>query len=244
MLLHEAFEQASASFLVVHDLLLQCRYGQRTDVAEREGTGHRNSQGEPFDVTVEFPCKKESDTQARVHQIMLFDRDKDGLEAHGDLQSCRSSPGVREWMDGASRRLRAINGRAIGTFCCELAKDYSNRKSRDFACGLQSRIGRRKPSLLSHGVFSEPLGSFPDRRAWLAVLRQFIEHAFEVLGFAKVSVDRCEAYVSNVVERAQRLHHHLADRLGRNLALALALKFAHDLGDRLIDALGLHGTLA
>src|SRR5215472_1899539 len=92
--------------------------------------------------------------------------------------------------------------------------------------------------------FRSPLGSFPDRRAWLAVLRQFIEHAFEVLGFAKVSVDRCEAYVSNVVERAQRLHHHLADRLGRNLALSLTLKFAHDLRDRLINALGLDGTLA
>src|SRR5262249_35298499 len=87
-------------------------------------------------------------------------RDKDGLEAHGDLQSCRSSPGVREWMDEASRRLRAINGRAIGTFCCELAKDYSNRKSRDFACGLQSRAGRRKPSPSSHGVLSEPWAHF------------------------------------------------------------------------------------
>jgi hypothetical protein len=45
-------------------------------------------------------------------------------------------------MDEASRRLRAINGRAIGTPCCELAKDYSNRKSSDFACGLQSRTGK------------------------------------------------------------------------------------------------------
>src|SRR4051794_11230850 len=38
---------------------------------------------------------------------MMFDRDKDGLEAHGDLQSCRSSPGVREWM-----RLLAVCARS------------------------------------------------------------------------------------------------------------------------------------
>src|SRR6266576_2209881 len=98
MLLHKTFEKASAPFLVVHDFLLQCRYRQRTYVAERKGSGNRNSQGEPLDVAVKFLCEKESDAQGRVHEIMLFDRDKNGLETHGNLQSCRSSPGVRTSM--------------------------------------------------------------------------------------------------------------------------------------------------
>jgi hypothetical protein len=98
MLLHETFEKTSAPFLVVHDLLLQCRYRQRTYVAERKGSGNRNSQGEAFDVAVEFLCEKEGGAQGRIHEIMLFDRDKNGLESHGDLQSCRTSPGVRASM--------------------------------------------------------------------------------------------------------------------------------------------------
>src|SRR5215469_2111917 len=86
--------------------------------------------------------------------------------------------------------------------------------------------------------------SLPHRRARLALLRQFVEHGLEVLGLAEIAVDRGEAYISHVVERPQRLHHHLAHRLGRDFALALALELAHDLGHGLIDALRLDRTLA
>src|SRR4029077_14409031 len=156
MLLHETFEKASAPFLVVHDLLLQCRYRQRTYVAQREGSGHRNSQREPLDVAVEFLCEQKSGAQGRVREVMLFDWHKDRLETHGDLHSCRSSP-RRARIDGVK------------------------------------------------GAFSAPFGSLSNRRARLAVLRQLVEHAFEVLGLAEVAIDRRKAHVSNVVERAQRL---------------------------------------
>src|SRR5262249_25266451 len=94
------------------------------------------------------------------------------------------------------------------------------------------------------GTSSAPLPSLPHRRARLAVLRQFVEHGFEILGLAEIAIDRGEAYIGDVVERAQRLHHHLAHGLGGDLALALALELAHDLGHGLIDALGLDRTLA
>src|SRR6516162_3848982 len=86
--------------------------------------------------------------------------------------------------------------------------------------------------------------SLPHRRARLALLRQFVEHGLEVLGLAEIAVDRGEAHIGNVVERAQRLHHHLAHRLRGDFALALALELAHDLGHGLIDALRLDRTLA
>jgi hypothetical protein len=48
--------------------------------------GSSTAQGEPFDVAVEFPREQESGLQCRVYEIMLFDRNENGLEAHGDLQ--------------------------------------------------------------------------------------------------------------------------------------------------------------
>src|SRR5271166_5845833 len=82
------------------------------------------------------------------------------------------------------------------------------------------------------------------RRFPILLARQFVEHRFEVLRFAEVSVDRSEAHIGNIIERAQAFHHHLANGLRGNFALALALKFAHDLGYGLIDALGLDRALA
>src|SRR5215468_3846291 len=66
--------------------------------------------------------------------------------------------------------------------------------------------------------------SLPHRCARLALLRQFVEHGLEILGLAEIAVDRGEAHIGDVVERAQRLHHHLAHRLGGDFALALALE--------------------
>src|SRR5713101_3243245 len=82
------------------------------------------------------------------------------------------------------------------------------------------------------------------RRFAILLARQFVKHRFEILGFAEVSVDRGEAHIGNVIERAQALHHHLANGLGGDFALALALELAHDLGHGLIDALRLDRTLA
>src|SRR5262249_49369381 len=61
---------------------------------------------------------------------------------------------------------------------------------------------------------------------------------------AEIAVDRREADISDVVQRPQRVHHHLAHGLGRDIALALAFELAHDLGHRLVDALGLDRPLA
>src|SRR2546428_183973 len=84
------------------------------------------------------------------------------------------------------------------------------------------------------------------RRAELSIVlaRELAQQGLEILGLTEITVDRSEAHIGDVVERAQRLHHHLADRLGRYFALALALELAHDLGHRLLDPLRLDRTLA
>src|SRR5260221_8986795 len=85
MLLHEVLEKAAASFLIFRDVLFQCRYRHSAHVAYCEDSGNLNAQGEPFDVAVKFPREKEGGLQCRVQEIMLFDRNENGLEAHGDL---------------------------------------------------------------------------------------------------------------------------------------------------------------
>src|SRR5262249_61801960 len=95
------------------------------------------------------------------------------------------------------------------------------------------------------GEDREPaLASLPRRRARLSIFRQFVEQTFEILGLAEIAIDRGEADIGNVVERAQRLHHHLAHGLGGDLAFTLAFKLAYDFRDCLINALGLDWTLA
>ncbi len=48
---------------------------------------------------------------------------------------------------------------------------------------------------------------------------------------AEVAVDRGVTDVRHLIERLQRLHHHLADHCGRDFGFAHALELAHDLGD-------------
>src|SRR5215212_8978235 len=91
MLLHEALEKTPASFLMFRDFLLQYRR-QSAFGADCEGSRTRSSQGEPFDVAVKFPCEKEGGIQYRVREIMLFDRNEDGLETHGGSPIDRASP--------------------------------------------------------------------------------------------------------------------------------------------------------
>jgi hypothetical protein len=81
--LHEALEKAPGPFRVVRAFLLQWGYRQSAYVAHCEGSGARNSQSKPFDVTVELPRKKERGFQCRVHEIMLLGRNENGLETHG-----------------------------------------------------------------------------------------------------------------------------------------------------------------
>src|SRR5438270_13687031 len=50
-----------------------------------------------------------------------------------------------------------------------------------------------------------------------------------------------EPHIGDIIELAQMLHHHLADRLGGDFALALAFQFTHDLGHRLVDELESQG---
>src|SRR5262249_50120461 len=107
---------------------------------------------------------------------------------------------------------------------------------------ISSQQSRRKTTL-AQWVRSSSRAT-PYRCPRLAVLRQFVEHGFEILGLAEIAIDRGEAHVSDVVEGAQRLHHHLAHGLGGDFAFALALELAHDLGHGLVDALGLDRTLA
>src|SRR5262249_26767390 len=86
MLLHEVLEKAAASFLMFRDVLFQCRDRHSARVGDCEGSGNLTAQGEPFDVAVKSPRQKESGLQCRVHEIMLFDRNENGLETHDALQ--------------------------------------------------------------------------------------------------------------------------------------------------------------
>src|SRR6266851_9926914 len=117
MLLHEVLEKAAASFLIFHGVLFQCRYRHSAHIGYCEDSGNLNTQGEPFDVAVKFPREKESGLQCRVHEIMLFDRNENGLEPHGDLQFVRTLS-VCAQVGRRPRRLavsRTTTGRAIGT---------------------------------------------------------------------------------------------------------------------------------
>src|SRR5437773_1526354 len=90
---------------------------QRPHIGYCEDSGNLNAQGEPFDVAVKFPREKESGLQCRVHEIMLFDLNENGLESHGELQFLRPSP-ARAQVGWRPRRLaisRTATGRAIGT---------------------------------------------------------------------------------------------------------------------------------
>src|SRR5262250_497484 len=115
MLLREVLEKAAALFLVFRDVLFKCRYRHSAHVAYCEDSGNLDPQGEPFAVAVKFPREKESGLQCRVHEIMLFDRNENGLEAHGDLQFVRA---ISAQMGRHRRRLavsRTTTRRATGT---------------------------------------------------------------------------------------------------------------------------------
>src|SRR5262249_33453870 len=153
MLLHEVLEEAAASFLVFRDVLFQCRYRNRARVGDCKGNGNLTAQGEPFDVAVKFPREKESGLQCRVHETMLFDRNENGLEAHGDLQFVRA---ISAQMGRHRRRLAVsltTTRRATGTPVYHANSRASSivsspiigRANRPFAAPLRSH-GVEKPA--------------------------------------------------------------------------------------------------
>src|SRR5260370_4294336 len=85
VVLHEVLEKAPGPFRVFH-AFLQCGYRQTAYIAHCENSGDRSLQREPFDVTVELPRELERGFQCRGHEIILFGRNENGLETHGDLQ--------------------------------------------------------------------------------------------------------------------------------------------------------------
>src|SRR5499427_3544345 len=153
MLLHEVLEKAAASLLIFRNVLFQCRYRHSAHVAYCEDSGNLNAQGEPFDVAVKFPREKESGLQCRVREIMLFDGNENGLEAHGDLQFvCAISAQM-----GRHRRRLAVSltttRRATGTPVYHANSRASSivsspsigRANRPFAAPLRSH-GVEKPA--------------------------------------------------------------------------------------------------
>src|SRR5262249_37568754 len=59
-----------------------------------------------------------------------------------------------------------------------------------------------------------------------------------------IPVNRGEADVGHLIEAGQRLHHQLADHIGRDFIFAHGFQAPHDPRDRTIDALALDRTLA
>src|SRR5271165_5128376 len=66
----------------------------------------------------------------------------------------------------------------------------------------------------------------------------------EILGFAKIPVDRGEADIGHLIEACQRLHDQPANRFARDVGLARTLQLAHQRVDDALDAFGLDRTLA
>src|SRR5215831_3104180 len=117
MRLHEVLEQAAAALRVFHDVLFQRRYRHGAYVAYGEDRGELDAQGEPFDVAIELAREQERGLQCRFHEIMLLDRNENGLETHGDLPFVRTSPAARAAGRGFRRLAvsRRTAARAIGT---------------------------------------------------------------------------------------------------------------------------------
>src|ERR1700744_5332546 len=78
----------------------------------------------------------------------------------------------------------------------------------------------------------------------LVLAREFAEQVLEVLGLAEIAIDRGEAHIGDVVERAQMLPHGPTDRLRPYRRPAAAFQLAHDVGNHLLDPLGLDRALA
>ena len=76
------------------------------------------------------------------------------------------------------------------------------------------------------------------------VLGQFGQRLLEVLGLAEIAIDRSEADVGHVVERAEILHHGFADGLRGDLTLTNAFQIADDFRHQLLHLLRLDGPLA
>src|SRR5262245_2570280 len=108
MRLHEALEQAAAALFIFRDVLLQCRDRHGADVADCEHRGELDAQGEAFDVAVEFARKQERGLQCRVHEIMLLDRNENGLETHGDLLAISHSCARRRPWAAVGEALRHL----------------------------------------------------------------------------------------------------------------------------------------
>src|SRR5215831_15238938 len=155
MRLHEVLEQAAAALFMFRDVLLQCRDRHGADVADCEHRGELDAQGEPFDVAVEFAREQERGLQCRVHEIMLLDRNENGLETHGDLLAISHSCARRRpWtqVGEALRRLavsRTTPRRAIGT---PVALFYH-------ANGPASSIGISQITAPARSPFAAPLRS-------------------------------------------------------------------------------------
>src|SRR4029077_16048571 len=69
-----------------------------------EHSGELDAQGEAFDVAVKLAREKKSGLQCRVHEIVLFDRNENGLETHGDLPFVRSAVRAQVARPETSRR--------------------------------------------------------------------------------------------------------------------------------------------
>src|ERR1700740_1326354 len=85
MLSHEGLEEPAGLFRIFRNILLQFGYCHSGCIGHWEGGGDRNAQSEPFDVTVKLLRQTERGFQCRVHEIMLFDGNKNGSETHDDL---------------------------------------------------------------------------------------------------------------------------------------------------------------
>src|ERR1700752_4233329 len=70
------------------------------------------------------------------------------------------------------------------------------------------------------------------------------DELLEVAGLAEVAIDRGEPHIGHRIQRAQRVHHQLADLRRGNLALAGAFEAPDDAVDHALDTLGIDRPLA
>src|SRR5262249_26440988 len=100
-----------------------------------------------------------------------------------------------------------------------------------------ARASRARP------ILARPVRS-THRRLAIAVGRDPADKFAEILGLAKIAVDRGKAHIGDLIERRQRLHHQFTDHIARDLGLARAFELAYQRIDDALDPVGLVRSLA
>src|SRR5215211_3933011 len=128
------------------------------------------------------------------------------------------------------------------------------------ACGRPPSCVRPRATMRPSLTMTQPTAGFgqvrpSERRASASAARimasvlevglgEIGDELLEVAGLAEIAIDRGKPHIGHRIERAQRVHHQLADLRRGDLALAGAFQAPDDAVHHALDALGIDRPLA